>query len=1004
MPTFKILMAGAFALAQLAFGVAAQSTLPPAPPQKIAVNALTNKVYTVNYDADTVTAFDAANGTSVPIAVGDGPLYVAVNPATNRVYVNNSRAASLTVIDGATDTVIGTYPVGSTGPIAVNPVSNVIYVVRLTGTGTDEVTYFNGTNNTWYTIAVQSHQPIAVATNPVTNKLFVAAYSTGNVSMIDGTFNASNDHPTPTKQGVWSKPFALVANPVTNQVFVITEDSRGPIAVIDASTMATTFLLAGVARIPKAVAVNPVTNRAYALFSNELVAIDGDTLATTSIPVADAGTAVASLGVNTATNRILVASATGVLTVIDGNTNTVVTTGSVPAGTSGVAINPVTGTSYFFDTALHAVPRAVGESPMANPVVTTITPLPGNTTGPDFTLSFNASTAFSPSSIYIRRVYYQLDSTTGPWMAASNFGPHTATFTGVAPGQHTVHAFAVEGQDAPLATGAYSAPFVGMMASYTFTVSGPPKVDPSVSLASSSNPSTAGTSITFTASVSGANGTPTGTVTFRDGATALCSNVALASGAAACASATLSVGTHDITAQYSGDANYNPRVSGILQQQVSAAPTVPGAPMNVSATPGNAAATISFSPPSSNGGSPITSYSVSCSPGPVTASGTGPPITVAGLANGTTFACSVVAANAVGSGPASAPVNVTPQALVQTLTVAKSGAGSGTVSSSPAGIACGTTCAASFATGAAVTLSASAAAGSVFSGWSGACTGTGTCAVTMDSAKDVAAAFSALPAENPPRLGNISTRSQVLTGEGVMIAGFIIGGSTPKTLVVRARGPSMAQAGVAGVLANPQMQLFSGSSQIGFNDDWRDAANASALQATGFAPSEALESAILVTLDPGAYTAIVTGVGGTAGVAIVEVLEVGDFNVPLLNIATRGRVDGGDAVMIAGIIIQGDGPQTVVIRARGPSLSQAGVPNVLANPQLQLFQGQAAIASNDDWGAAANAADIMASGFAPSGASESAILVTLQPGPYTAVVSGAGGTGGIAIVEVFRAN
>jgi hypothetical protein len=118
---------------------------------------------------------------------------------------------------------------------------------------------------------------------------------------------------------------------------------------------------------------------------------------------------------------------------------------------------------------------------------------------------------------------------------------------------------------------------------------------------------------------------------------------------------------------------------------------------------------------------------------------------------------------------------------------------------------------------------------------------------------------------------NIATRGQVLTGNDVMIAGFIIQGSQPQTVVVRARGPSLAAAGVVGPLANPRLQLFSGQTEIGNNDNWQSAANAATLQAMGFAPADSLESAILVTLNPGAYTAIVTGVGGTTGVAIVEV-------------------------------------------------------------------------------------------------------------------------------------
>jgi hypothetical protein len=136
-------------------------------------------------------------------------------------------------------------------------------------------------------------------------------------------------------------------------------------------------------------------------------------------------------------------------------------------------------------------------------------------------------------------------------------------------------------------------------------------------------------------------------------------------------------------------------------------------------------------------------------------------------------------------------------------------------------------------------------------------------------------------------------------------------------------------------------------------------------------------------------------------VGIIEVFEVDQPTAPLINIATRGRVQTGDNVMIGGFIIQGSGSQTVVVRARGPSLAQFGVPNTLANPVLQLFSGATVIASNDDWQQAGNAALIQSSGFAPADTRESAILVTLPPGAYTAIVSGSGGTTGVAIVEVF---
>ena len=257
-----------------------------------------------------------------------------------------------------------------------------------------------------------------------------------------------------------------------------------------------------------------------------------------------------------------------------------------------------------------------------------------------------------------------------------------------------------------------------------------------------------------------------------------------------------------------------------------------------------------------------------------------------------------------------------------------------------------------------------------------------------------------------PSVVNLSTRGDVGTGDNVLIAGFIIGGSTPKTVVVNAAGPSLAGAGIANPLANPQITLVRSSdgAVIATNDDWQAAANAAQVQASGFAPADPREPAILMTLPPGAYTAIVSGVGGTTGVAVVGVFEVDHPEVPLINISTRGEVLTGDNVMIGGFVIQGSTPQTVVVAGLGPALTQAGVPNALANPTLTLVRSsdQSIVAGNDDWGSAPNAADIQASGFAPSDPRESAIMVTLPPGAYTAILSGVGGTTGVGIVAVYR--
>jgi hypothetical protein len=156
-----------------------------------------------------------------------------------------------------------------------------------------------------------------------------------------------------------------------------------------------------------------------------------------------------------------------------------------------------------------------------------------------------------------------------------------------------------------------------------------------------------------------------------------------------------------------------------------------------------------------------------------------------------------------------------------------------------------------------------------------------------------------------------------------------------------------------------------------------------------------------MTLNPGAYTAIVAGAGGATGVGIVEAFEVDHPESPLVNISTRGMVMTGDNVMIGGFVVQGNAPQTVLIRARGPSLTAAGVAGALSNPVVTLYSGQTVMATNDDWGSAVNAADILATGIAPTDPRESAILITLNPGAYTAIVTGAGGATGVGIVEFF---
>ena len=258
----------------------------------------------------------------------------------------------------------------------------------------------------------------------------------------------------------------------------------------------------------------------------------------------------------------------------------------------------------------------------------------------------------------------------------------------------------------------------------------------------------------------------------------------------------------------------------------------------------------------------------------------------------------------------------------------------------------------------------------------------------------------------PALLGNISTRGFVGTGNNVMIGGFIINGSTSKKVMLRALGPTLGQSpfNISGALPDPVLELHAANGTlITSNNNWMSAANASAVSASGYAPPNAAESAILTTLVPGSYTAIVRGAGNSTGVALVECYDL-DQNSG--NVSTRGFVDTGNKVMIAGLIVKGPANEHVIVRGLGPTLGQApfNVPNSLADPFLDLrdVNGNRVMANNN-W-ADSQAAQIQATGYAPPNASEAAIDVTLVPGNYTAILSGVNNTAGNALVEVYALN
>lgn len=267
---------------------------------------------------------------------------------------------------------------------------------------------------------------------------------------------------------------------------------------------------------------------------------------------------------------------------------------------------------------------------------------------------------------------------------------------------------------------------------------------------------------------------------------------------------------------------------------------------------------------------------------------------------------------------------------------------------------------------------------------------------------------------------NVSTRLRT-SADAPLIAGFVIAGDTPKTVLIRAVGPTLGDYGVAGALPDPKLQVYADQTLVAENEDWAgDAAVAAAAQRLyAFAlPAASKDAALLITLPPGIYTAQ-AGANGGDGVALVEVYDA-DAAAPAraINISTRGAVGTGDGVLVAGFIIGGTEPKRVLIRGAGPALTPYGVTGALANPQLSIYAAdKTLIAQNNDWGtpvpvaggpAPTPAADVAAAAsscgaFAfASGSADAAVVVTLAPGAYSAIVSGVGETTGTALAEVYE--
>lgn len=251
---------------------------------------------------------------------------------------------------------------------------------------------------------------------------------------------------------------------------------------------------------------------------------------------------------------------------------------------------------------------------------------------------------------------------------------------------------------------------------------------------------------------------------------------------------------------------------------------------------------------------------------------------------------------------------------------------------------------------------------------------------------------------------NVSTRGNVLTGDNVVIGGFIITGDMPKKVLVRGIAPST---GITGTLSDPVLDLYQADGTVTTNDDWQQASNAGDIPAS-LQPKDPRESAILITVAPGLYTGVLHGKKSDTGIALMELYDLSTSTPSkIANISTRGFVETADNRLIGGFIVGGDASSTreVVVRAIGPSLSEAKIANPLADPFLDVRDGNGnPIATNDNWKDDPNAGKVSEFGLAPKNDLESALYLVVAPGAYTGIISGNGGSSGVGLVEVYGVN
>ena len=395
-------------------------------------------------------------------------------------------------------------------------------------------------------------------------------------------------------------------------------------------------------------------------------------------------------------------------------------------------------------------------------------------------------------------------------------------------------------------------------------------------------------------------------------------------------------------------------------------------------------------------------------------------VVVANSAGSTTSDSAVLTVTGAASAPAVAPT-ITTQPATQTVTagssvsftVAASGTAPLTYQWRKAGAAIGGANSATYQIGSAQATD-SGTYSVVVSNPVGSAVSTGANLTVSAAATPTPAPTSATPSATA-RLINLSSRTQVGTGDNLTIAGFVVSGAAPKTLLIRGVGPALANMGVDGVLPTPTLTVYSGSTVVASNEGWTQTdANrirATAQQVGAFAlPEDGRDCAVVADFAAGIYTVHLHDKGDGTGIGLIELYDASTAQASrLVNLSTRAFVGRDASILISGLVVAGPGPRTFLLRAIGPGLVSMGVSGVLSQPNMVLLSGSQTIAANTGWSTAANRAAV-ASAAAQVGAfpldansADSAILATLSTGIYSILVSGADGGSGTAMVEIYEA-